>query len=147
MDYNTDLLRKGRLRVLQLLNCEISSLISSIISVLQGILQTGLVAHYWGCLTLPITRLCFQLLRALPNFNHLDLNSSCWVSASGWIILENVSQNQKNAYKFWQLLCEQFCCPLYFAGRAWHLANRLTFVSRMKMHWKSIWKLTESQTC
>lgn len=71
--------------VLQLLNCEISSLISSITSVLQCTLQTGLVPYCWGCLTLPITRACFQFLRALPSLNHLDLNSSCWVCASGWI--------------------------------------------------------------
>lgn len=76
MDYNTDLLCKGGLTALQLLNCEISSLISSIISVLQCIVQMGLVAYYWSCLTLPITRLCFQLLRALPSFNHLDLMPS-----------------------------------------------------------------------
>lgn len=87
---------REELMVLQLLNCEISSLISSITSVSQCRLQTGLVPYCWGCLTLPITRTCLQLLRALPRFNHLDLNSSCWVYASGWIHFRKCQPKSEN---------------------------------------------------
>lgn len=87
---------REELMLLQLLNCEISSLISSITSVLQCTLQTGLLPYCWGCLTLPITRPCFQLLRALPRFNHLDLNSSCWVCASGWIHFRKCQPKSEN---------------------------------------------------
>lgn len=116
---------REELMVLQPLNCEISSLISSISSVLQCRLQTGLVPYCWGCLTLPITRACVQLLRALPSFNHLDLNSSCWVCASGWIHFRKCQPKSENICikKIWQPVCEWFFCPLYFAGRVWHLAG------------------------
>lgn len=99
--------------VLQLLSCEISSLISSITSGLQCRLQTGLVPYCWGCLTLPITRPCFQLLRALPSLNHLDLNSSCWVCASGWIHFRKCQPKSENICikKIWQPVCEWFFCP------------------------------------
>lgn len=92
----TSTFAREELMVLQLLNCEISSLISSITSVSQCRLQTGLVPYCWGCLTLPITRTCLQLLRALPRFNHLDLNSSCWVYASGWIHFRKCQPKSEN---------------------------------------------------
>lgn len=120
---------REELMVLQLLNCEISSLISSISSVLQCTLQTGLVAYCWGCLTLPITRPCFQLFRALPSFNHLDLNSSCWVCASGWIHFRKCQPKSEN-------ICIKKSDNLYVNGllppvlcRKGLASVRLTFVS------------------
>lgn len=121
--------------VLQLLNCEISSLISSITSVLQCTLQTGLVPYCWGCLTLPITRACFQFLRALPSLNHLDLNSSCWVCASGWI---NFRKCQPKSEKICIKKSDNFYVNSSFALRT--LQEGLDI-------WQTDWPLCQGWTC